>query len=333
MLITMKEIAEIAGVDTSTVSRALNNDTSISSAQRDIIADIANKYNYKKRKINHKTILFIINKKLFLLTSRFFNRVIEGIEGEIKSRGYTFQLNPLDHESCLLDDINIKNITGMIVTGGYHDDFILKIKKTGIPMVLLDCYLPTEDISVVLIDNVDGIMKGVEYLSSLGHKRIAYLKGDTVGDIGSKDRLIGYKRGVEKYGLDNDKDLVLDCDFSIRGAYEAMKTFLNTHNNYPSAVMAVNDIVAMGAMEAIKEKRLAIPGDISVLGFDDIDLADEIIPRLSTMHVRKRTIGRLAVQRLFKIINKQKTDYHKIIVKPKLIIRESTGKAKIRSEK
>ncbi len=105
-----------------------------------------------------------------------------------------------------------------------------------------------------------------------------------------------------------------------------MKNFLSKRSDYPSAVFAVNDIVAIGAMEAIKEKNLRIPDDISVLGFDNIDLSNETIPPLSTIHVRKRTMGRLAVQRLFRIVNSENIEYNKILVSPVLIERESTKK-------
>jgi DNA-binding LacI/PurR family transcriptional regulator len=174
----------------------------------------------------------------------------------------------------------------MIVTSWYHDDFIKEVKKIGIPIVLVDYYLPTEDISSILSDKMDGVVKGAEYLHSLGHRRIAYLKGD-ITVRGSGDRLLGFRRAVEMFDLDPDERLILDCDFTIRSAYVTMKRFLEETPIPPTAVMAVNDIVAMGAMEAIKERSLKIPEDMSVLGFDDIDLASEVIPHLSTMHVRK----------------------------------------------
>ena len=331
MAIKMKDIAKIAGVNISTVSRALNNDSTLSEDLKKRIIEIANKYNYKRRNTTTKNVSYVIDKRFFSLTSHFYNGVIEGIEEELKKNGYNFQFNSLEPNQFDLGNINIKNISGMIITSCYHDDFILKVKEVGIPIVLVDYYLPTENISAVLIDNVDGVIKGIEYLSSLGHKRIAYLKGD-ISEIGSNDRFIGFKKAVEMFNLDQDESLIIESDFSIKSAYEAMTNFLNSCKNIPTAVMAVNDIVAIGAMEAIKKKKLRIPNDICVLGFDDIDLASEVIPSLSTMHVRKNTIGRLAVQRLLEIVNGKQIDFDKILVKPKLVIRESTRK-QLESEK
>jgi LacI family transcriptional regulator len=323
----MKEIARIAGVNISTVSRALNNDRAISEEVRRKITAIAEQHDYKRRKVTGRNILYVIDKRFFLLTSHFYNRIIEGIEEEAKNHGYVFLFNSLDPDQFTLGSINIKNIAGMIVTSWYHDDFIKEIKKIGIPLVLVDYYLPTEDISSILADKMDGVVKGVEYLQSLGHRRIAYLKGD-ITVRGSSDRLLGFRRAVEMFDLDPDSRLILDCDFSIKSSYETMKRFLEATDDPPTAVMAVNDIVAMGAMEAIKELGLKIPDDMSVLGFDDIDLASEVIPHLSTMRVRKRTMGRLAVRRLFEIMDGKAVDYSKIMLEPKLVVRESTGPAR-----
>ena len=327
MAITMKEIANIAGVDISTVSRALNNDQTISLDVRGKIHDIARQNSYKKRRTKAKNVSYVIDKRYFLLTSHFYNRVIEGIEDEVKKQKYVFQFNSLEPNQFSLVNINIKNLAGMIITSCNHDDFILEIKMLGIPVVLVDYYLPTEDISSVLIDNTDGIIMGMQYLSSLGHRRIAYLKGD-IAEIGSYDRFIGYRKAVQMFDLDDDERLVIGCDFSIKSAYEAMRDFLDSGIDHPTAVLNVNDMVAIGAMEAIKEKNLRIPDDMSVLGFDDIDLAGEVIPRLSTIHVRKRTIGRLAVQRLIQLIQGKDIEYNKILVAPILRVRESTAHKK-----
>jgi LacI family transcriptional regulator len=194
-------------------------------------------------------------------------------------------------------------------------------------MVLVDYYLPTEDISSVLIDNIDGIIISMKYLASLGHKRIAYLKGE-IEDIGSHDRLIGYYRALDMFDLVKDEELVLGCDFTLKGAYEATKRLLDSPIANPTAIVGVNDVAALGAMEAIKKQNLKIPEDISVMGFDDIDMASEIIPNLTTMHVRKKTLGKLAVQTLLTQIHHEETEYSKVLINPKLIIRESTSAVK-----
>lgn len=323
MGITLRDIAKEAGVTVSTVSRALNNKNNISPDVKKRIADIAGKYNYKKR-TSAKIISYVIDKRFFLLTSHFYNRIIEGIEEGLKAHSYMFQFNSLDPENFSINSINMENLAGMIVTSAYHDDFIIEIRKMGIPIVLLDYYLPTEYIDSILIDNIDGIIVGMRYLHALGHKKILYLAGDT-NTIGSFDRLTGYHRAIESFGLEVDESLIIKCDFSIQSAYEAMKRYLAREDVIATAVMAVNDIVAIGAMEAVKESNRKIPKEVSILGFDDIDLSDDVFPKLSTMCVPKKQMGRMAVDRLIQIMKGVDLGCTKIALRPTLLIRESTG--------
>ena len=212
----------------------------------------------------------------------------------------------------------------MIITSCYHDEFISEVKRFDVPMVLIDYYIPTERISAVLVDNIDGVFTAVSHLASLGHRRITYMKGD-VSDIGVRDRLTGFKRAVESLGLHDDPGLVIGSDFGITNGYSAMKELLASALRAPTAVMCANDMLAIGAMEALKERGLAVPGDVSVMGFDDVDLASEVIPNLSTMNIPKQTMGRLAVERLMEIIRGERIEFDKIVVTPRLVIRDSTG--------
>ncbi len=324
MGITQKDIAREAGVTVSTVSRALGKKASISPDIRDKIASIAEKHGYR-RKRSSNVVSYIIDKRFFLLTSHFYNRVIEGIEEELRRESFLFQFNSLEPDRFSAKGLELDNLAGIIVTSAYHDDFIQELRSMGVPLVLLDYYLPTADIDSILIDNADGVMVGLQHLSALGHRRIAYLAGDT-REIGAADRLYGYRRAVAAFGLAAEEELVLPCEFSIQGACEVMRGYLERARVRPTAVMGVNDIVAIGALEASKAAGLRIPEDISVLGFDDIDLANDVVPRLSTMHVRKKLMGRLAVERLTRSIRNEESGFTKVALKPFLVERGSTGR-------
>ena len=326
MSITMKQIAEIAEVNISTVSRALNNDPSISDEVRKKILEIAYKNNYRKRRTARTTIAYIMDKRFFLMSSNFYNHIVESIEGEVSNAGFSFQLNLVDPENVSLENINLKNIAGMIITSWIFDHFIEELIKPGIPTVLVDFYQPNRNIPAILSDKVDGVFTGIEYLHSLGHKRIAYLEGDDTL-WGAQDRLIGYKRAVTNFGLEDDEDLIQKGKVSIDSGYEAMKKVLENVSPPPSAVMGANDIVAIGAMIAIKEAHLSIPKDISVLGYDDVDIANEVVPKLSTMKVDKKKMGKLAVQQLIKTMADEIPESDKTIIKPSLVVRESTAPA------
>jgi LacI family transcriptional regulator len=325
MSVTLKDIAKKTGVTVATVSRALSNKDRVSDEVKKRILREAKRLNYKRKKSGQK-ISYVIDKRFFLLTSHFYNRVIQGIEEGLDGQGYSFQFTSLDPDKFSISNIDISGLAGIIATSVYHDSFILQLKGRGIPLVLLDHFMPDEDIDAVNIDNSGGISIGYRHLASLGHKRIVYLAGDMSAG-GPVERLLGYRRAVESSGSVVDDSLILPCDFSIQSAYEAMKSYLDRSDADATAVMAVNDIVAIGAMEAIKGRKLRIPEDVSVLGFDDIDLAGDVIPRLSTVDVKKRMMGWHAATRLVQIINGAETGFLRIMLRPALRIRESTGLA------
>ncbi len=126
------------------------------------------------------------------------------------------------------------------------------------------------------------------------------------------------------YSLEKTENLVIYCDFSLSSAREAVEKYLNETKILPTAIMAGNDMVAIGAMEAIKSRNLSIPEEISVLGFDDIDLSNEVVPRLSTMHVSKKIMGKVAVNHLLNNEFNVHEGSMKILLKPELLERNST---------
>ncbi len=210
------------------------------------------------------------------------------------------------------------------MVGVYHDDFVLKLINIEIPMVLLDYYIPTEDIPTVLIDNADGVLKACKYLTSLGHRRIAYLSRDSM-ETSAHERLYGYQRAQEMFGFDPEPGLIVkDCKSRIDEGFRAMGLILE-RKPLPTAVVAYNDVIAAGAMDAIKQQGLSIPRDMSVIGFDDIGLASEVNPALTTIHVPKKTMGRMAVQRLLQIIKEQDEPVKKLLIPTHLVIRASSG--------
>jgi LacI family transcriptional regulator len=191
-------------------------------------------------------------------------------------------------------------------------------------MILIDYYIPTEDIPAVLIDNTDGILKACRHLSSLGHRRIAYLSGDSV-ETSAHERLFGFQCASTAFGLDRDPALVVeDCKSRIDEGFRAMEGLLKA-GNPPTAVVAYNDLIAVGAMDAIKQAGFSVPGDISVMGFDDIPLAAEVNPPLSTIHVPKETMGTIAARRLVDIIKKKEDIPHKVLIPARLVVRGSTA--------
>jgi LacI family transcriptional regulator len=326
MAVTMNEIANKLNLSIATVSRALSGKAdTVSEETRKAIFEAVEKYGYHKRRIIGKSVAFVIDKDSFNLSSQFYAQIISGIEEELIRSKYYFHFNSIEREKFDLTKINLNfnDLAGVIMVGVYHDDFVLKLKHIEIPLVLLDYYIPTEDIHTVLIDNADGILKACKYLSSLGHTRVAYLSGDSV-ETSAQERLYGFRRSQEMFGLDGDRDLVvMNCKSRMDEGFTAMNGILDM-DRLPTAVLAYNDLIAVGAMDAIKQRGLSIPKDISVVGFDDIGLASEVNPFLTTIHVPKRRMGIMAVQSLLQIIRGKAEPAKKILVPTRLVVRDST---------
>ena len=327
MGVTMNEIAQKLNLSIATVSRALSGkaaDTVSEETRKAIIAAVE-KYGYRKRKTIGKSVAFVIDKDSFNLSSQFYARIISGIEEELIKNKYYFHFNSIERKKFDLTKINLNfnDLAGIIMVGVYHDDFVLRLKNIEIPLVLLDYYIPTEDIHTILIDNADGILKACKYLSSLGHTRIAYLSGDSV-ETSAQERLYGFRRSQEMFGLDMDQDLVvMDYKSRIDEGFEAMNTILDLAK-LPTAVVAYNDLIAVGAMDAIKQRGLSIPQDISMVGFDDIGLASEVNPCLTTVHVPKQTMGIMAVKSLLQLVKGKEEPAKKTLVPARLVIRDTT---------
>jgi DNA-binding LacI/PurR family transcriptional regulator len=327
MAVTMSEIAKNLHVSIATVSRALSGKSdAVSEETRKAIFEYVEKHGYLKRKSIGTTVAFVIDKDSFNLSSQFYAQIISGIEEELIKHKYFFQFNSIDKESFDLARINLdfSGLAGVIMVGVYHDDFVLKLRHLEVPMVLIDYYIPTEDIPAVLVDNTDGVLKACRHLASLGHRRIAYLSGDAV-ETSAHERLFGFQRAVKEYGLDRDPALVVEnCRSRIDEGFRAMAGLLE-RGARPTAVVAYNDLIAVGAMDAIKQAGLSVPGSVSVVGFDDINLAAEVNPPLSTVHVPKKAMGTAAARRLIDIIKHREETPHKTLVPAWLVNRGTTA--------
>lgn len=329
MPMTMQEIARKLNISVSTVSRALSGQhDKVSKDTKNAILTLARKHGVQRRRTMGKNVAFVIDRELFNDCSNFYSSLISGIETELIKNRYYFQFNSVDRINFDLKDINLNfsDIIGVIFVGFYHDNLVLELKNRSIPIVLLDYHLPTEDIDSVLIDNTDGVLKACRYLSELGHSRIAYISGDKALSS-SQERLFGYRRAKELFDLLDDPSLHIECNGRIDQAHEAMNRILDSSTRL-TAVITHNDVFALGAMDAIKQRGLAVPEDISVIGFDDIAMARQMAPSLTTVHVPKHTMGIMAVRRLLHITEGKEYPNKKILIPTKLKIRNSTASPK-----
>jgi LacI family repressor for deo operon, udp, cdd, tsx, nupC, and nupG len=223
----------------------------------------------------------------------------------------------LKKERTYLEILRGKRVDGLILgTAHIKDKSILELEKKKFPYILVSRNIEGLDKNCIIVDDVEGGLMATEYLIKLGHRRIAHITGP-LKIRSALNRLKGYKLALKKYGIEYRDELVGEGDFRIKGGYQVMKKFLKLAEP-PTAIFAANDLLALGAMQA--------PEDFSVIGFNDIELASFVYPALTTIRQPMLEMGALAVKMLIKIIEEGEFNQRKILLKSKLITRESCKK-------
>ncbi len=332
MKITIGEIANLAGVSKTTVSRVLNKKPDVDPATREKILSIIEEYNFQPNAFakaitlqNSRYIgLLVPHKVEYIFSNSFYTEVMRGVSAAVDANGY-YLLICYAHEINYLDIYKQKRVEGFVLLspGSYHKTIIKSLKAEGVPFVST-AKVTNEDMVYVDIDNFYGGSLVMEHLVKLGHKRIAYIGKPSL--ISSIERMNSHKGVLQKYGLPYDPSLVLVTEnSSIEDGYEYTRQLL-CHPNPPTAVFLANDIMAVGAIKAIQQAGLRVPEDISVAGFDDVLLASYANPSLTTVHQPAFEKGFVATQLLIQMLEKQIIPAHQIL-DVELVVRGSTGPA------
>ncbi len=258
------------------------------------------------------------------ISSPYYSLVFKAIEKEVKKVGY----NPiLFSDIDALNPLNSKKkIDGAII--GYFPRIETKVQeiKRLLPIVLNDNIAADKSIPSVTLDNYNGCSSAAEYLVSLGHKRIGFVSGLMDSDI-CKERLQGYISVIKNNKLTYNKKLIFKGDYFYESGEEAAKYFLSLQNP-PTAIIFANDTMAIGAMKIIQEKGYNIPEDISLIGFDDIEVASRVFPPLTTIAAPIEDMAKKSVKLLLSAIKGQDVEYQHIILPASLIMRSSCAKIK-----
>ena len=328
---TIKDVAKNAGVSYATVSRALNNHPEINEETRKKIFKIASEMGYQPNAIAQglvkketKTIGLVIPD----ITNPFFPEVARGVEDAASTEGYSvFLCNTNwseEQEEKYLEVLMKKQVDGIVI--GPSSERIGHIKKvfhSGIKPAVFISRIDYSNSTSILIDNVTGARMAVEHLISKGHKKIAFI-GGLKDAFSNQDRLLGYKNALEMNEIPINKDYILNSDFKRESGHHTTQMILQLDPR-PSAIFAANDMLALGAIQAIKEAGFSIPEDIAVVGFDDIGFAALPEIQLTTIAQPKYDMGKLAFLTLLdqirggdKVINKR------ILLNPELIVRKTS---------
>lgn len=339
---TQVDVARIAGVSRATVSYVLNGLTegrvSISDETRQRVLDAIEELGYEPdaraqalRSGNTRTIALIIPD----LRNPHFCEYATGIEEAARAAGYHMLLSSttLNDEYAVevFKDLARRRFDGLILASSFileskeAQATLDQVRKSGLPIVeLSDNY----GVDAVAADYRDATMEAMDYLLSLGHRRIGLIYG--IGGVGghelADDRLQPYRASLEAAGIPIDNDLIVECGPTIEDGYQASQRLLELPSR-PTAIVAINDLLVIGALRAAADRGLQVPKDISFVSYDDIPMANYLLPRLTTVTKDALNSGRKAFEVLLARIQTPDLPRQVIHSPARLIIRESTGPA------
>ncbi|AOZ92533.1 LacI family DNA-binding transcriptional regulator [Paenibacillus crassostreae] len=331
---TIYDIAKKTGYSPTTVSKVFNNYTDVKEQTRQTILQAAKELGYlpnaHARTLTTKKswtigVLFVESSGIGM-QHPFFSAVIESFKQVAVEKGYALMFISKDvggKQSGYLENCKIRGVDGVIVVlSDYEDPYFKELVDSDIPCVILDYETPQAH--TVYSDNLEGSFLAVEYLYSLGHRRIAHISGGMNTFAGAK-REQGYELAMSKLNLEKrDAYVVHSGYFSIESGYAAMMELLDLEER-PTAVFAAGDHLALGAMRAARECGLRIPEDLSLIGFDNIDLTQYITPALTTIGQDAIMMGSEAAQMLIRSIDDATQPLEAIVLPVKLVVRDSCG--------
>lgn len=329
MSVTMADIAKTCKVSLSTVSRALKNDPRLSEETRKRVQEVADQLHYVPRQQHQTpgrgrsyTIALIVTD----ISNPFFPEIVHGIEDQAFSYDCSITLwntrEDLHREKQYLYTLKKSKVAGMIMAASrLSEEQILNLVRTPTPCVLINRNI--EGVPGVCGDYELGAYQATKYLMNLGHSRIALINGPASAQT-SVWRERGFKRALEERGLPLEPVFLSYNPPVIEGGYAATLRLLSLPEP-PTALFAYNDLVALGAMKAVREKGLKIPEHISIIGYDDIFLSAYLDPPLTTVAQPKYMMGKLAMDMLWQLINGRKLYNHFVRLKPELVVRSSCG--------
>jgi len=334
-IVNIRDIAKKAGVSVATVSHVINKTRFVSEELQDKVKKIMEELDYhpnlmagslRSKKTN--TIGLIVpdnSNPLFAELSRM-------VEDKGFSSDYSVMLcnsaYDFDKELKYIRALRSKRVDGLIIVPTtIQANHINRLVENMLPVVVMDRSVPDIKTDTVLLDNFQGTYDATIHLIKLDHRCIGYI--DRPFSLPhSLDRIRGYRKALEEQGIKSQEDLVVRGGFSYEGGAKAMQILLKRKPT-PTAVIAFNDISAMGAIRAIKDQGLRVPEDISVIGFDDIPQCSFTIPRLTTVHFPKYKMAEAACKLLLEKIEGSASEQRTEVVLPlRLVVRESTAKVK-----
>lgn len=337
MALNLDDIARLAGVSRATVSRVINNHPDVSAATRQKVQDVIDKYHFKpnlaaRMLVTQKThiIGIIISNPTRTFRSYYTSILFQGINDVTYERDYAtliwWQRMAVEKDRFSERILQQKRLMdGMLISSAEIENTLTdRLMEMGVPFVMMERPLHASDrISFVTVDNLQSAEGAVEHLIKLGRRRIAHIIG-LPGNADSQDRLTGYRMALEANNIPFDPKLIVDGSFRRESGDVGMRKLLA--RDIPiDAVFAGNDEIADGALMVLKQNGIRVPEDIALVGFDDVPLAQDSSPSLTTVRQPIYERGAHATTLLLDMIEGKVTEPQQVILPTQLVIRQSCG--------
>ncbi|TCV93465.1 DNA-binding transcriptional regulator CytR [Biostraticola tofi] len=333
-MITMKDVAIKAGVSTATVSRALMNPEKVSTQTRRKVQLAVTAVGYEPQPLTRqakrsetRTILAVVPD----ICDGFFSEILRGIEETASDEGYLVLVVDCahQHKKNFTDLLITRQVDGMLLLGANLPFSIGKAEQQNLPpMVMVNEFVPELELPTVHIDNLTAAYEAVEYLFKLGHQRIACISGPE-GTPLFEYRVQGFIQAMRRHSIPPAEQGIFRGDINFRTGANGLNTLISRPNP-PTAIFCHSDIIAFGALSQAKSNGLNVPGDLSLIGFDDITLAQFCDPPLTTVAQPRYQIGCDAMLLLLRQVRQHALINSSLLLESKLIIRRSTAMPGVR---
>jgi LacI family transcriptional regulator len=331
----MSDVAREAGVSTMTVSRVVNDKGEISPATRHRVLAVIERLGYRPSSIARGlatqrtgTLGFVVPD----ISNPFFSDIARGVEDEAYAAGYNVFLcnteEDPERERAILESLEEKRVDGLLLCSSrLEDDELLPALALYPAVVLINRRLHGSNVGAVLVDDELGSRLAVEHLLRAGHTRIGFLAGPAASRSGQL-RVAGYRAPLQEAGLPQHAGWLRHCSADVDGGREMVLDLLSDHPEL-TALLCYNDLVAVGALHGCHELGRTVPGDLAVIGFDDIPLAALVTPALTTCRAPRYDLGVRATEVLLARIEGVTQQFHDVVLPPELVVRASAPHARV----
>lgn len=333
-MVSIKDVARLAGVSTATVSRAIADPGKVTERTREKVMAAVKQSGYVTNSLarsfrtnrNNSVVVLVPD-----ITNSFFSNIIQGIEEVARKGGYRILLGDMQNEPAnarAYGDLCAQRQADGLISLGRTIPFAYSKSRKSLdpkwpPLVMACEYDDLIPVPGVRIDNYGAALDGVRYLARQGHRRIAYINGPADSPL-CRDRLRGYRKGMAEVGVRATRALEYCGDFSLDSGAQAARELVQAAK-LPTAIFAANDAMAIGALQVLKTRGIQVPRDVSLMGFDDIKFAAYCDPPLTTIRQPRREIGALSMQMMVDLLSGKPVSSDGRELPHELVIRESVS--------